>query len=646
MQSTASSACTHLLLVGLLVGCNGRDRGGTPLDSGSPDSGGSDGGSPDSGGSDGGTVGDGGAPVTPDIVVDLDRRGQILVGLGAQVWPGDSAWPVALDPMAASLARMPIDPGFDSLPAPLPTADDDIDTWVDAHWDDGWPGLTEQQLQTATALHDRGVDIVAHYWGAPTEWEVRDTLPAAHVDDLAALWVAGLYRLESMGLGARWFDPLNEPDGDWATYVPPDLYSELLVALRARMDERGLDHIGLIGPGTSTLDGWATSTDYDWFTPMSDDAVAAVGAWSVHAWDDVDEAGEGRAFLEEQWEGFDALVDAHDPGGAKPIIVTELGSKDADLAGVTYGAAEDCGHLTESDAYGLRLLEHAIVALNHGAGGLITWQAADQDWSCENWGLVTSAPEGATPRRPLDALVSQWAGLSPGAQVVERTWTDDLNLAALVQDEGVVLLATNTTDADIDRTIGVTGLGSAELTDARRFAVDDHLLRDELRSTEQLADTTGSLTIDDSNSSQFDGDADRLTRADKGDASLAWRVDGTIDSATVVVWRWPDVDDPGVQWAWSSDGETWTSLSSTVTSSRSGWIADTHALEPPAGATWLRLTLPETGGPTWTPQVGDAWIAWTTATSTPAPALVQAEPPVVALSLPAWSATTVVLTGE
>lgn len=204
-----------------------------------------------------------------------------------------------------------------------------------------------------------------------------------------------------------------------------------------------------------------------------------------------------------------------------------------------------------------------------------------------------------------------------------------------------MLLATNTSSESLDRRVGLRGVEGLELVESRRFAVDERALRDELNTLDQLV-AEGPIGLDTANSAYFGDDASRAFRTEASQASLSWQVEGEIQLAEVAVWRWPDEAEPALSWSWSSDGESWSSLQSSVSSSQPRWIRDLHRLEPPEAAGWLRLTFPP-GGTSWNPQVGDAWITWVPEEIPAQPALAGEDPRVVELSLPPWSATAVVL---
>ena len=72
---------------------------------------------------------------------------------------------------------------------------------------------------------------------------------------------------------------------------------------------------GLDAPGLDVLGGWDGTPE--WVPALSDAAVDALAAWSVHAWDDYAEAGDGHTFLEGRGQIFTDPVNARDP--ARPI---------------------------------------------------------------------------------------------------------------------------------------------------------------------------------------------------------------------------------------------------------------------------------------------------------------------------------------
>ena len=543
-------------------------------------------------------------PIRADLVFPGTRRPPPLLGVGAQIWPGDPAWPAALDPLGAGLVRIPFNPNFGDARVRLPVDASRAtwDAWLAEHALDVAPTFRDDLASSLALTEARGLDWIGLVWEAPPAWETADgALRADHVDDYAALIGALVGWLDDAGITPRWLELANEPDGDWNTYIGPEAYDALVIATRAELDARGLDGIGILGPGLAVLGGW--TTPHPWVPSLSDAAVDALEGWSVHAWDDYAEAGEGHLFLEDRWDIFAGQVEARDP--TKPVFVTELGSKDTVFGDARYNVADPgvCGVLSESDGYAIRMLAHLAVALAAGADGIVVWEAADQSWSCANYGMID---ESRRPRRFLDAMAMFTSAWPSDGGVVLPTGADLPAVGVLGAEQGALLLV-NDTDTRVIRTVQVTG--DWRFVEARGFATETRLLRDELFDLGQ-ADAPASVAIDSNNVSYFDGDPDRAFRAAEGDAGLVWTPGGDVTAARIVAWSWNGAAPVSVRVDGSADGTTWAPVASTETVTRPGW--NRHELVVSAfaaGTRSVRITLPA-GEPAWNPQLGDVSLTW------------------------------------
>lgn len=577
---------------------------------------------------------DTGTPAPADWVFDPATASGALDGHGAQVWAGDSAWTTALDPLGANLVRIALNANFGSAAVELPVdaTPAEWDAWLDAHALDAAPTFLSDLEATRALTEPRGIAWLAHQWEAPPAWESGAILRADRVDDYAALWGALVDWLVTRGIEPAWIELSNEPDGDWNTYIRPEDYDALVLAVRADLDARGLDRVGIVGPGLAVLGGW--SDPPQWVPTLSDEAVAALDAWSVHTWDDYAEAGEGHTFLEARWAIFLDQVRARDD--AKPIFVTELGSKDVAFGAANYLSPDPstCGSASESDGYALRLLAHTAVALASGADALLWWQAADQTWECSRWGMVDV---DGRPRRFHEALETFLSALPADGQVVLAPEAE-LPAVAVVGAEQAVLLVVNDTPERVTRTTRVAGGWS--LSEARGFGTDTRVLRDELIDLAQVAQADTGLDFDVANSSYFGGDLSRAFRTEDRDMALTWSPGGELLRAELLAWSWNGADPVSVSLEGSADGATWTPLSPSATVTDEGWHRHALVVDPfPAGQRQLRVTLPDGDGPAWTPQLGDLTLAW--AVDDPPP-LPSGDPPWT-VDLPADTALVLVL---
>lgn len=592
------------LLLAALVGCAGEQKVNPVDDSGADDSGpiGHDSG-------DSGDTGDTAPPFVSDadLVIDPSLASTDLIGWGAQIWPADSAWTGPLDDLEGNLVRLPWDPGLDDPDYPLPedATAEEWDAWLDEYIYDLSPTFLDDLQTTREATDGRNIDWIVHHWGAPEVWTTDGALDEAHIIDLARLIGASVGYLVDRDLAPRYLELLNEPDGDWNTYVLAPHYDALVVAVRQDLDARGLVDVGIVGPGLSVLGGYGVEPE--WVPLLSEEAVVALEAWSVHTWDDYAEDGEGHLFLDERWDIFLGQVEARDAD--KPILVTEMGSKDTVFDGITYGSPDPdaCGRASESDGYAVRLLAHTALALSRGADGLVYWQAADQGWECSRWGLYD---EDGEARRFGEALADFWMGAPANAGVVAIE-DPELAAAALVSGEAAMVLLVNDGVGEVVRTVGFAERGWA-LDRAGGFGVEDRTLRDELIDLSQARGVTGTVAIDSDNDELFNGDPSRVMRAAAGEVALDWSVPGELEHAEVVAWSWEGEDAVLPTLYAASDGATWTEIEGEVSSDLPGW--ERHrvvARSFPPGSRWLRVVIPDTSAELWNPQVGDLTLRFT-----------------------------------
>lgn len=551
----------------------------------------------------GDTTETGDTALVADYLFDGSTLPVPLYGFGAEVWPGDLRAFDALDPLGARLVRVPLNANLGSATLPVDQTPAQWDTWLREHGLELAPTFFDDLHTTLGTTDARSIDWIAHFWEAPPAWEDGGgVLQAAYVDDHAALIAAQVAWLAEEGIVPRWLELTNEPDGNWNTYSTPEDYDTLVVAVRADLDARGLAGVGIVGPGLAVLGGWSEPADY--VPTLSDAAVDALAAWSVHTWDDYAEAGEGHLFLQARWDIFLSQTSARDAD--KPILVTEMGSKDTTFDGASYASPDPdtCGYATESDGYAIRNLAHLAVALGAGVDGVVWWEAADQTWECSRWGLVDV---DGRPRRVHEALAAVLAGLPDDAGVVLPAAADLPAVALLGADAGVILVVNDTAER-VTRTVAVAGGWS--LSSAWGFGTDERVLWDELIDVTQASAVDTTLAIDGGNASLLGYDGARLYRTAGGDAAITWTPGGELISAVVSSWSWSGQDPVPVRVESSPDGAVWTVEAGTEVLTLGNWNEHELGLTITPGARSLRVVLPAEGAPAWNPQLGGVALRW------------------------------------
>jgi hypothetical protein len=126
-----------------------------------------------------------------------------------------------------------------------------------------------------------------------------------------------------------------------------------------------------------------------------------------------------------------------------------------------------------------------------------------------------------------------------------------------------------------------------------------------------LAADAANVGIDSANTGYFGGDAGRLFRLDVGDGSAVWPIDGTLLELNATLFHWPGATPGDVSFEVSADGKSWTALTPTETDLGGDWQRLAIHAEPALGAAWLRVTLHDHAGPSWTPQLGSHTVRTT-----------------------------------
>ena len=129
---------------------------------------------------------------------------------------------------------------------------------------------------------------------------------------------------------------------------------------------------------------------------------------------------------------------------------------------------------------------------------------------------------------------------------------------------------------------------------------------DPLDDLSLTAEASSNLKIDTANSTLFDGDTGRVCRSTAADGSLVWAPGGTILGLELDLYAWPWEDTPTLTVEASADGSSWEILDITPTELGGDWEHFLYSLYSlPEGSTQLRVTIPETGGEVWNPQIAE-----------------------------------------
>ena len=574
----------------------------------------------------------------PDLLFDLHATRHAVWGLGANVWPDADAWVDPVTTLNGRIVRAGLGPVWDTtgVEVPLGGGASDYDAYVASAMATTGFGSLEDALTTSAEIDRLGLDLVLLNWEAPSEMEASGVLQSAYVEDFAHLVAALVGYLGDNGIAVPWLEVTNEPDGAWNTYVYPSDYAALVVAVRADLDARGLVDTRIAGPGLSTLaQGGASTRFLDALTP---DAVAALGAWSAHGYDDVYANGDGVTVFRDAVADFSARTREVDPD--LPFLLTELASLDPSYHGVATESPLTCGDWSSTEGYGVRMLAYTLLALGEGASTALPWQAADPDWGgC--WGSFGMVDAGGTARPYLATLAALADALPEGARFVAPEEGDPaMAVAGFVAEDRFVLALANPTSAPRTRTIGWSGAEPLELTESVPLGAASYTQAYGFDDLTNLSFGPG-VWQDTASAEYFADDDMRL-----GGVGGAWIVlgEGTpITGFVLDAWRWSGIESGAFTVEASEDGVTWIDVPTDEYLEAGPWDRVTFMPSGmPAGVGWIRLTWPALD-PEWALELGGATLELQPgAFEVPDPGPVPA-PRVISVEVPAESAVVLVV---
>ncbi|HME51991.1 MAG TPA: hypothetical protein VKM55_07225 [Candidatus Lokiarchaeia archaeon] len=300
-----------------------------------------------------------------DLVFNLGNapKGHVVIGFGANLWDGDPFIPGLVHDLHFKIVRMFY--GGANPPS-------NVTSFTRADYDSLYAGLAKSA--TIDAMLASNVSIIVTP-GIPNNWlNASKAITPQYVQPMAMVDGALAGAMARLNQTPAYIEPFNEPDGSWSGHVPPNEYNTFVKLLRAELDARGLQSVGIDGPGLAHVDLGNSDPYVD---ALDASGVAAVGAWSLHGYEWNSEARQDPAVVRSAFsDGFMNSVQARDPAHVKPIIISEYS---------TFAFSNASGQPdSESIPFAIRVFENSLSFLNGGADALIYWQAHDQSWDPTN----------------------------------------------------------------------------------------------------------------------------------------------------------------------------------------------------------------------------------------------------------------------
>ncbi|WP_186804786.1 hypothetical protein [Limihaloglobus sulfuriphilus] len=401
---------------------------------------------------------------------DLHAVSHKFMGIGAQIWSGDSS----VEPLPADLkmgfVRLDPGPSWSSIGQAPPT--DGLRSSFDKFVAENYSQARLSNMQASFEMLKRqNVQSIFVQFHVPDRWrDLYGKLRSDNHSDYAMLWGAVLNYLACHDIRADYIEMFNEPEGTWNCKVPPQDYNDILKLVRQELDERGFADVPIIGPGLAYLDH--DDGGENWIGALDDDAVSSLGGFSTHAWDESFEPDCAPDFLRHRWTDFIDAVRAKDPSGTKPIFITEYMTGARFFHGEQYPSPGGGYSYSASDepAFAARVFENSLSMLKGGANALLLWEAADQYWSDDGWGLQRRGSDGSTKRPAYFAVKTLFGQLPPESLVLAAPVQPQSGIytAAFKHLDKVYLAAVNGTE--YEKTLSVEFAGTGDFVSSRGSA--------------------------------------------------------------------------------------------------------------------------------------------------------------------------------
>jgi O-glycosyl hydrolase len=411
-----------------------------------------------------------------DFVFDVNNSAQPVLGFGAQVWAGNTTGQSVLADLNMSFARVQSGVNWFTFPTQPPTdtnstaGDNFTDMYNHIAANFNGPNNSERwHLPSIKSTYNHaqanGIDLVLNEFQIAHSFlnSSNTRMITSNVDDYATFLAAQVQYLNDQGVYPAYIEMANEPNGTWNGLITPSQYNTLVQQTRAQLDAHGFTDVGIIGPGLNEIGGtryWNGYQVADWVNTLDTNGINSLAGWSAHTWDD-------WAGLAGQVQAFNNTIAAADPGGNKPVFITEYATSVSTYGGVDYGSPDGGGSAAEQSGFAVRTFDNTITLLNGGASTLILWEAADQAWSDANWGLRRL---DGTVRPSFEAFEALLTELPDGAVALDGLGSDgNVNAAAVTDGAQLIIAMANNSDQTRQRVLQIDNTSDLALDRAVQF---------------------------------------------------------------------------------------------------------------------------------------------------------------------------------
>ena len=355
-------------------------------------------------------------PADPIPCCDFDAAAARPIGplrLGFQIWPLHLPSMVEqASALSPRIVRFSVGPYWRDLPA-LPT-DADLDgvrayVWQALAKDEAaWRAAAAAQHRLEVPGGGPAVERLLIIWEPPLsdidgpELRVHGSKREARPEAItlnARFYIALIEGARRLGFRVDSVEIANEPDGAWNMHIPPDIYLDLLFALRREAANAGVTLPRLAGPG---LAFFGSLRQFFSDTLLAKRILGEVDIVSAHAWDDrlghdiIAEAKDARGLL-------DAL------GWRDPIMISEFAptyplEEDRTLKrgpDQREGNAGGAPLVSDLRRYAPSTTELALALAAAGFNPLVYWEFMDPPWGTVSYGLLQATGK---PRPALRGL--------------------------------------------------------------------------------------------------------------------------------------------------------------------------------------------------------------------------------------------------